>query len=177
MQCIFLYISTFICINCENYFHKFSSFMAPQKFLILIYLQEYVTCNPGHHILTIYCLSVQVCLVISIRELISSITDFELPHELPNLPNQEIWEIRKYQKNLRIGRGHGQVYSLPSRSNFLPKVFKNYTETDIKVCCSCLIFLEFEIISISTQIFQKAFVIFLVNFFAPFSRLFMTFPV
>ena len=60
--------------------------MKPRKFLILKYLEEYdLCCNPGHNIWTIYSLPVQVWFVTSIHELISSIADFELLHELQNV--------------------------------------------------------------------------------------------
>ena len=85
MQIKYTHINTYIYINRVSYFHKFLGFMEPQKFLILKYLQEYdLSCNSGHTILVIYCLSVQVWFVTSIQKLILSITDFELPHELPN---------------------------------------------------------------------------------------------
>ena len=86
----------------------------------------------------------QVWFVTSIRKLILSITDFELPHELPNdlklkiLGNYEI--LGKSQK--WVGTRSG-MSSLPSRNNFLTIVFKNYANTDNKVFCSCPIFLDF----------------------------------
>ena len=59
--------------------------METHRFLILKYLQEYgLSCNSVHNILAIYCLSVQDWFVTSIQKLILSITDFELPRELPN---------------------------------------------------------------------------------------------
>ena len=93
--------------------------------------------------MAIYCLSVQIWFVTSIQALISSIIDFKLPHELPNNLNIVSREIRKYLKNLGTAWGHGPVFSLPSRNSFLQIVFKNYAKADIKVCCSCLIFLHF----------------------------------
>ena len=73
----------YICVNRKDYFHKFHGFMEPPDFLKN--LQEYgFSCNPCHNILAIYCLSVQVWFVISIRKLISRTTDFGSTYELPN---------------------------------------------------------------------------------------------
>ena len=43
----------------------------------------------------------------SIQKLILSITDFELPYELPNDLKRRILGNTKYWENLRPGRGHG----------------------------------------------------------------------
>ena len=90
------------------------------------------------------------------------------------------WGIKKYYKNIGTGWEHGPVSSLPSRKNFLAIAFKNYTKTDIKVCCSCLIFFHFfnfcQMFSeykYSTQIFQKN----SLTSSVPFPWLSMTFPV
>ena len=113
--------------------------------LILKYLQECgLSSNSGYNILAIYCLSVKVRFVTSFQMLILSITDSELPHELPNdlklriLGNHKI--IRKSQN--WVGT-RSRMSNLPSKNNFFTIVFKNYANTYIKVFCSCLFFLDF----------------------------------
>ena len=113
--------------------------------LILKYLQECgLSCNPGYNILAIYYLSVKVRFVTSVQKLILTITDFGLPHELPNdlklriLGNHKI--IRKSQN--WVGT-RSRMSNLPSKHNFFTIVFKNYANTYIKVFCFCLFFLYF----------------------------------
>ena len=145
MQLKYSHINTYIYINRVNYLHKFRDFMELQKFLILKYLQESdLSYNRGHNILAIYCLSVQVWFVTSIQKLILNITDFALPHELPNVLKLRIlgnYEILGKSQNW-VGT-RSRMFSLPARNNFLTIVFKNNTNTDIKVFCSCLNFLNF----------------------------------
>ena len=134
--------------------------------------------------MAIYCLSVQVWFVTSIQKLILNITDFELPHELLN--NLKLRILGNYEilgKSQNWVGTRSRMFSLPARNNFLTIVFKNNTNTDIKVFCSCLNFLNFlnfcQIFS-GYQYFRtnlsKNHSLSL-NFSVPFPWLSMTFPV